>query len=75
MVLALLAHFFPEGLLDWFDLGGFEQGQDESIKGLYKIHLTEKNQLPEGYDANDYESKGFYPPKSIADFSIRGRRV
>jgi hypothetical protein len=71
----LLSHFFPEGLLNWFEVTGFEHGQDGSIKGFYKIHLTEKNRLPEGYSASDYESKGFFAPKSIMDFPIRGRTV
>jgi len=31
----LLSHFFPEGLLDWFDISGFEQGQDGSIHSFY----------------------------------------
>lgn len=71
----LLSHFFPEGLLDWFEVTGFEQGQDGSIKGFYKIQLTEKNRLPEGYSESNYESKGFFEPKSILDFPIRGRTV
>jgi len=71
----ILAHFFPEGLLDWFDITGFESGQDGSIKGFYKIHLSEKNTLPPGYEPSEYESKGFFEAKSIVDFPIRARNV
>lgn len=72
---SVLELIFPEDLLNWFDITGFEQGQDGSIKGFYKINLSEKNKLPDGYDSSEYESQGFHEAKSILDFPIRGRTV
>ena len=31
--------------------------------------------LPKGYNIDEYESKGFYEPKIIQDFPIRGKAV
>ena len=35
--------------------------------------MDEKNELPSGYTAIDYESKGFYNAKEVQDFPIRGK--
>ncbi len=37
--------------------------------------MVEKNELPIGYNKLNYESKGFYPAKTIQDFPIRGKAV
>jgi len=37
--------------------------------------LAEKNDLPKGYNRLNYESKGFYPEKTIQDFPIRRKAV
>ena len=42
---------------------------------VLQIELEEKNRIPEGYDSEQYESKGFYPIKIIQDFPIRGKAV
>lgn len=39
------------------------------------IHLKEINELPAGLKAEEWESKGFYEPKTIADFPLRGKMV
>ncbi|MDR2836188.1 MAG: hypothetical protein LBV69_08365, partial [Bacteroidales bacterium] len=44
-------------------------------QGVLHILLEEKNILPSGYDATDYESKGFYESSEIQDFPIRGKKV
>lgn len=68
MDIALLQLFFPEGLLDYFELKGYEQKSDE-----YIFYLEEKNLPPTGYTKSDLESKGFYNEESIRDFPLRGR--
>ncbi len=71
-----LSIFLPEDLLKHFDLLDIEELGDVSTKKLfYQIELKEKNTLPEGYNIDEYESKGFYPPKTIQDFPIRGKAV
>ena len=37
--------------------------------------MDEKNQLPNGFNSSDFESKGFYERKIIQDFPIRGKAV
>lgn len=66
----LIKHFLPQGLLDIFDIKSVEQHP-----ASFSIHLQEKNILPEGFNPNDYESKGFYKVKKIQDFPIRGKAV
>ncbi len=71
-----LSLFLPKGLLNHFDLLDIEELGDVSTKKLfYQLKLKEKNTLPEGYNIDEYESKGFYPPKTIQDFPIRGKAV
>ena len=72
----ILSLFLPESLLNHFDIEGFEELCEISHKRhTYHIHLTEKNELPNGYNSLDYESKGFYNAKTIQDFPIRGKAV
>ena len=40
-----------------------------------QIDLEEINQIAEGYDSSQYESKGFTPAVLIQDFPIRGKAV
>ena len=35
--------------------------------------LEEKNIIPNGFDSNEYESKGFLPEARVQDFPIRGK--
>ena len=39
------------------------------------IDFEEKNELPDGYNASEYESKGFTGFRIIEDFPIRGKGV
>jgi len=61
-------YFFPEGLLDYFDITKFEKGHKR-----YDIYLDERA-LPPRSD-NSYSSKGFTDPSTIQDFPIRGHAV
>lgn len=68
--------FIPAGLLDQFDIEGFEQKPvPGSIGSKLYIYLTEKNQLGSGYNPSEWESKGFCKPKTIQDFAIRTNLV
>lgn len=74
MDLSILELFLPTKLLDHFTLIKIEQlGLLETKSDCFYIELEEKNELPEGYKKEDYESKGFYKPKQIQDFPIRGK--
>jgi hypothetical protein len=72
----LLSTFLPTGLLDYFSIVDFrELGDLTTKKDCFYIYLDEKNVLPPGYKATEYESKGFYTRTSIQDFPIRGKAV
>ncbi len=65
----LLSVFFPEGLLDYFEVTAYELKE-----GRYIFELREKNIPPENYRKEDIESKGFYQGGRITDFPVRGKR-
>ena len=72
----ILRLFLPESLLEHFTIEGSQElGEVSHKRMVYHIHLTEKNELPSGYDKSKYESKGFLEPKTIQDFPIRGKAV
>ncbi|MDR2835595.1 MAG: hypothetical protein LBV69_05270, partial [Bacteroidales bacterium] len=63
-------------LLLHFDIVSIKESGDASqAQGVLHILLEEKNILPSGYYATDYESKGFYESSEIQDFPIRGKKV
>ena len=61
-------YFFPEGLLDYFEITKF----DKSYK-RYEISLDERFLVPDS--ENSYSSQGFTEPCTIQDFPIRGHAV
>ena len=73
----LLGHILPSELLDHFSIDGTQEIKNN--QGLEEIEieiaLTENNVLPSGYVQAEYESKGFYAPKRIQDFPLRGKAV
>lgn len=73
---SFLSLFLPESLLNHFDIEVVQElGEVSHKRMIYHIHLTEKNELPNGYSKDNFESKGFYKPKIIQDFPIRGKAV
>lgn len=69
-------YFLPEDILKYFKILKIEELEDGAIKGKrIQIDLEEINQIPEGYDSSQYESKGFTPAVLIQDFPIRGKAV
>ena len=72
----LLGYFLLAELLEHFTIIKVEELEEVSMqRNVLHIELEEKNQLPQGYDSSQYESKGFYPVKIIQDFPIRGKAV
>ena len=63
-------------VLKYFNISKIEELEDGAIKGKrIQIDLEEINQIAEGYDSSQYESKGFTPAVLIQDFPIRGKAV
>jgi hypothetical protein len=62
--------------MEYFQITKFEILCSVELKKEYwLIDFEEKNELPSGYSAVDYESKGFLEGKLIQDFPLRGRGV
>jgi hypothetical protein len=76
MDISVFSHFLPDGLLSHFDIVAFQElGDLDTKKDCFYIYLDEKNLLPNGFNNDDYESKGFYNRTLIQDFPIRGKAV
>ena len=72
----IVRFILPEDILKYFDIIKVEElGEVSTKRMVLQIELEEKNRIPEGYDSEQYESKGFYPIKIIQDFPIRGKAV
>ena len=70
-----MSHILPSELLDHFSITGVSEVKDTDGLLEIEISLSENNVLPCGYTVGDYESKGFYAPKRIQDFPLRGKAV
>lgn len=65
----------PEGLLDYFKITEVKElCRLADKKTFYELYLEEDNVLHSGYDAAQYESKGF-TEMTVQDFPLRGRDV
>lgn len=70
-----LSLIFPKQLLSHFEIIlAHELGDVEAKEDFIEIVFEEKNILPSGIEAIQYESKGFYS-KQIQDFPLRGKAV
>lgn len=70
-----LQYVFPEELLRYFDIVESGIKVDKPTGEDYlEVVFEEKNELPEGYVREEYESKGFFS-KRVQDFPLRGRAV
>lgn len=66
----------PKDLLDYFEVKEIKEvPANKKHSEHYLIKLEEFNSLPNGFSEEDYESKGFYKPRLIQDFPIRGKAV
>lgn len=62
--------------MEYFEIFNFQELCSVKDKLEYwLIDFEEKNFLPNGYSAVDYESKGFMDGKLVQDFPIRGKGV
>ena len=69
-----LRFVFPEELLAHFDLTQAKALRSKEGHEVLEVEFTERNVLPEGYSADDYEPKDFIE-RRIQDFPLRGRPV
>ncbi|WP_371742972.1 hypothetical protein [Lentimicrobium sp. S6] len=68
--LAIMSLFFPEGMLDYFDITDFTKTSER-----IDFYLSEKNIIPIEYKDKKLTSKGFYDEKIVEDFPLRGLEV
>lgn len=62
--------------MDYFEIKQHQQLCSIADKLEYWIiDFDEKNEIPNGYDCSEYESKGFTSPCIVQDFPIRGKGV
>jgi transposase len=62
--------------MEYFQVCSFEILCNVSKKReYYVIVFEEKNEIPNGYPASEYESKGFMESQLIQDFPLRGKAV
>jgi hypothetical protein len=72
----LLKHFLPDGMLNFFQITEVHEKRSKIDKDMdIYIELEEKKELRSVPDPASYESKGFFSPKTIQDFPIRGKAV
>ena len=69
----LIKHFFPIELLDHFEYRSSQIKMGEHGEYL-EVEFEEKNELPQGYSREDYESKDFLVRRE-QDFPIRSHAV
>ena len=70
MNIDLAKYFLPEGILDYYDI------VDDKIENdRVHFYLEEKNRLPEEYQSEQAQSKGFSPEITVEDFPLRGKSV
>ena len=74
---ALLEMILPEGILDDFEITGFEKGNSE--KYIYDktliVYLEEKKVIPFEFNTHIYKACGFMEPRLIEDYPIRNMMV
>lgn len=67
---ALLDLIIPEGVSEYFKLSGHKKEIDS-----IHVYLEEINSIPEEYQSNKLQSKGFFNEIILQDFPIRGKEV
>lgn len=72
----IIKYMLPNGMLDHFEITNLSESIDpESQVTVLRIDLEEINEIPEGFNKEEYESKGFYPITIINDFPLRDKAV
>jgi hypothetical protein len=63
-------------LIEYFEITHYETLCSIELKEeFWVIDFEEKNDIPNGYESKDYESKGFIGSAYIQDFPLRGKAV
>lgn len=70
MDIELVRYLLPEGVLDYFEIVNHK-----SSGGKIHFYLEEKNELPQEYQSETAQSKGFLPEITVEDFPLRGKSV
>ena len=66
----LAQYLLPDGLLDYFEIV-----KDETQNDRVHFYLEERNIVPEEYQSERSQSKGFSPEITVEDFPLRGKPV
>ena len=67
---------FPLELTRYFEITKYQILCCMSLNQEYwLIEMDERNEVPDGYTASDYETKDFMRPTDVNDFPIRGKGV
>lgn len=69
---ALLSLVIPEGVSDYFKLVNYTHNKENRAIDIY---LEEINTIPEEYQSNKLQSKGFFNEVILQDFPMRGNDV
>lgn len=74
---ALLELILPEGILEHFEITGFDKGESGNFvyNQTLTIHLEEKKIIPEAYKDYQYKASGFMEARLIEDYPIRSMLV
>ena len=70
MNIDLAKYFLPDGILDYFEIV-----DDHLENDRVHFYLEEKNILPQEYESETAQSKGFSPEITVEDFPLRGKPV
>jgi len=63
-------------LVEYYEITGYQELCSVHDKLEYiVVDFTERNELPNGYSFDEYETKDFMSSKLIQDFPIRGKSV
>jgi len=66
----LLDMVLPEGVKTYFELKSHQLDPDN-----LHLYLEELNSIPEEFNGQKLESKGFYNEVTLQDFPLRGRNL
>jgi len=66
----LAKYFLPDGILDYFEIV-----DDRLQNDRVHFYLEEKNIVPQEYESEIAQSKGFSPEITVEDFPLRGKSV
>ena len=66
----LAQYLLPDGLLDYFEIV-----KDETQNDRVHFYLKERNIIPQKYQSEQSQSKGFSLEITVEDFTLRGKTL